>query len=169
VGNDPYSFVARARGEGRQLYVKTHEMPTSRHLPVIYVVRDGRSAVVSHLHYLRQVLGHEVTLSDVIGGRMGPLWSHHVHAWALAPRTNRLVVRYEKMAAGDEETIHAIAGFIGVPQRRPFDVSFAQMNALAPAFFRRGSDAANIAEMDEEALALFARLHGETLRDPGYS
>jgi len=169
VGDDPHSFVARAQAQGRQLYVKTHEMPPSRHLPVICVVRDGRSAVVSHLHYLRQVLGHEVSLSDVIGGRMGPLWSHHVRAWALAPRTNRLVVRYEKLAAGDEETIQAIAGFIGAPQHRPFDVSFAQMNALAPTFFRRGSDAANIAEMDAEAHEMFDRLHGETLRDLGYS
>jgi hypothetical protein len=50
-------------------------------------------------------LGHEIGLPDVIGGRMGPLWSHHVKAWALAPRANRLVVRYEKLAAGDEKTI----------------------------------------------------------------
>jgi len=169
VGSDPHSFVARARAQGRQLYVKTHELPPARHLPVIYIVRDGRSAVVSHLHYLRQVLGHEISLPDVIGGRMGPLWSHHVRAWALAPRANRLVVRYEKLAAGDEETLHAIAGFIGAPQHRPFDVPFARMNALAPTFFRRGSDAANIAEMGEEAQALFERLHGQALRDLGYS
>jgi hypothetical protein len=169
VGDDPHSFVARAQAQGRQLYVKTHELPPSRHLPVIYVVRDGRSAVVSHLHYLRQVLGHDVGLADVIGGRMGPLWSTHVRAWALEPRAKRLVVRYEKLAAADEESLRGIAAFIGVPQIKSFDVSFAQMNALAPTFFRRGSDAANIAEMDEEAQALFQRLHGETLRDLGYS
>ncbi len=169
VGQDPYSFVARAQAEGRRrLYVKTHEMPPSRHLPVIYVVRDGRSAMVSHLHYLRQILGHEVVLADVIGGRMGPLWSDHVRAWALEPRANRLVVRYEKLAAADAETLSAIAAFIGLPQQQPFDVPFARMNALAPAFFRRGSDAANIAEMDPDARALFERLHGQTLRELGY-
>jgi hypothetical protein len=43
------------------------------------------------------------------------------------------------------------------------------MNAVNPVFFRRGSDAANIAEMDEEAQALFERLHGQTLRDMGYA
>jgi len=43
------------------------------------------------------------------------------------------------------------------------------MNALAPSFFRCGSDAANIAEMDASEQALFERLHGETLRDLGYS
>jgi hypothetical protein len=42
------------------------------------------------------------------------------------------------------------------------------MNALASSFFRRGSDAANIAEMGEEAQALFERLHGQALRDLGY-
>jgi hypothetical protein len=169
VGDDPYAFVARAQAEHRRLYVKTHEMPPARHQPVIYVVRDGRSAIVSHLHYLRQVLGHEVTLADVIGGRMGPLWSNHVRAWALEPRENRLVVRYEKLAAADDETLNAIAAFIEAPQRKPFDVSFARMNAINPVFFRRGSDAANIAEMDEEEQALFEHLHGEVLRDMAYA
>lgn len=169
VGDDPHRFVAQAQAQGRRLYVKTHELPPARHLPVIYIVRDGRSAVVSHFHYLRQVMGHELQLADVIGGRMGPLWSDHVRAWALQPRANRLVVRYENLAAGNEASLHDIGAFIGVPQRKPFDISFARMNALAPSFFRRGSDAANIAEMDAAAQALFERLHGQTLRDLGYS
>jgi Sulfotransferase domain len=169
VGDDPFAFVARARKEGRWLYVKTHEMPQRQHRPVIYVVRDGRAAVVSYLHYLRQVLGHEVDLANVIDGRMGPLWSDHVRAWALEPRANRLVVRYERLAAADEETLKAIAGFIGAPQRKSHDLSFARLNAMNPVFFRRGSDAANIAEMDQEAQALFERLHGQTLREIGYA
>ena len=168
VGDDPHSFVTRAQKEGRRLYVKTHEMPPTKHQPVIYVVRDGRSAMVSHLHYLRQVLGHDVGLADVIGGRMGPLWSAHVRAWALEPRQNRLVLRYEKLAVGDADSLGAIAAFTGAPQQRPFDLSFARLNAMAPAFFRRGSDAANIAEMDDQARALFERLHGRTLRALGY-
>jgi hypothetical protein len=168
IGDDPYSFMARARASGRRLYVKTHELPPSHHLPVIYVVRDGRSAIVSHLHFLRQVLGHEITLADVMGGRMGPLWSEHVRAWALEPRKNRLVVRYEKLATADEESLHAISAFIGRPQLKPFDLSFARLNELDPTFFRRGSDAANIGEMDAGEQALFDRLHGETLRALGY-
>lgn len=168
VGDDPHAFVARAKAEGRRLFVKTHELPPRRDLPAIYVVRDGRSASVSHLHYLRQVLGHDVTLADVIEGRMGPLWSAHVRAWALEPRANRLVLRYEKLAAGDAESLRAIADFIGRPLLGPPDVSFARLNALNPAFFRKGSDAANIAEMDDAARGLFERLHGETLRALGY-
>ncbi len=168
VGNDPEALVARARAEGRRLYVKTHELPPRQHMPVIYVVRDGRSASVSHLHYLCQVLGHDVTLADVISGRMGPLWSAHVRAWALTPRANRLVLRYERLAAGDAESLCAIADFIGRPPIAPPDISFARLNALNPAFFRKGSDAANIAEMDEASQALFERLHGETLRALGY-
>ena len=168
VGDNPRSFVARAQAEGRRLYVKTHELPPGRHLPVIYVVRDGRSAVVSYLHYLRQVLGHEVALTDVISGRMGPLWSAHVRGWALEPRQNRLVVRYEKLAAGDAESLNAIAAFIGRPLQNLPAMSFARLNELNPSFFRRGSDAANIAELDGEAATLFERLHGETLRAMGY-
>jgi len=78
-------------------------------------------------------------------------------------------VRYEKLAAADDESLRAISDFIGVPASKPFDVSFARLNALNPLFFRRGSDAANIAEMDDDARALFERLHGETLRALGYA
>ena len=82
------------------------------------------------------------------------------------PRT--LTLRYEKLAAGDAATLAAIAEFTGRPQTGPFDISFAQLNAIDPAFFRRGSDAANIAEMDADARALFERLHGATLHALGY-
>jgi hypothetical protein len=169
VGDDPRGFVANARAEGRRLYVKTHEMPPRRPMPAIYVVRDGRSAVVSHYHYMREIQGQELTLRDVISGRMGPLWSVHVRAWALEPRQNRLVVRYEKLAAGDPDTLKRIAVFIGRPAQRPLDIEFARLNAMMPAFFRRGSDAANIAEMTRDDAALFERVQGDALHALGYA
>jgi len=47
-------------------------------------------------------------------------------------------------------------------------VSFARLHARSPAFFRRGSDRENIAEMNREELDLFQSLHGEVLRQMGY-
>jgi hypothetical protein len=78
------------------------------------------------------------------------------------------VVRYEDLAAGDAPALAAISAFIGQPQQKPFDISFAQLHALSPAFFRRGSDPANIAELDAPATELFEQLHGQTMRALGY-
>jgi hypothetical protein len=105
VGHNARQFVALARRAGRSLYVKTHELPPADHHPAIYVVRDGRSAVVSHTHYLRDVLGRDISLADVIAGKAGLSWSHHVRAWAMPARANTLVVRYEDLAAGRRDTL----------------------------------------------------------------
>ena len=151
---------------GRSLYVKTHEMPPADKHPAIYVVRDGRSAMVSHAHYFREILGRNITLAEVIEGKTGQSWSQHVRAWT--PRPHTLLVRYEDLAAGDPGVLKKISAFIGKPLVHDFDISFETLHALSPAFFRSGSDSANILEMDGEAQRLFERLHGETLRALGY-
>lgn len=166
VGDDVPGFIARATGAGRSLYVKTHEMPPADRHPAIYVVRDGRSAVVSHAHYIREILGRAIELADVIEGKAGHSWSRHVRAWGGRPHT--LLVRYEDLASGNAATLKKIADFIGKPQLHSFDISFEALRAISPAFFRSGSDSANILEMDGEAMRLFERLHGETLRALGY-
>jgi hypothetical protein len=168
VGADPHGFIARAQQSGRTLYVKTHELPTDDHNPTIYIVRDGRSAVVSHAHFIREILGRDVTLADVIRGWQGTHWSRHVKAWAPPARPATLVVRYEDLAAGEPKTLAAISAFIGRPQRQAFDISFDRLHALSPNFFRSGSDAANIAELDAPAARLFEQQHGDTLRALGY-
>lgn len=168
VGDDPQAFVRQAQRQARSLYVKTHELPGADSHPAICVVRDGRSALVSHWHYLREILQRDVTLADVIRGRYGLSWSQQVQAWALSGRADTLVLRYEALAAGDETALRTLSAFIGRPQAKDFDISFARLHGLYPAFFRRGSDAANIAEMDEAARRLFDDLHGATLDRLGY-
>lgn len=168
VGNDPRHFVEDARRQARSLYVKTHELPGRDAHPAIYVVRDGRSSVVSYRHYLRGVLGRETSLSDVIRGEGTPSWSEHVEAWALSGRPNTLVVRYENLAVADPRTLQQVAAFLDRPLLQAFDISFDRLHALNPHFFRRGSDAANISEMDAVSLRLFEQLHGATLRRIGY-
>jgi hypothetical protein len=166
VGPDVQAFLRNARAQRRDLYVKTHELPGADHHPAIYILRDGRSALVSRWHYQRDMLGRTGTLADVIAGVGAESWSAHARAWV--GRRGTLVVRYEKLIAGDAATLARIADFLGRPQIAPFDISFRRLNAMNPSFFRSGSDAANIAQMDGAALALFERLHGETLRALGY-
>jgi hypothetical protein len=168
VGDDPLQFVRHARQDCRQLYVKTHGLPPPDQHRAIYIVRDGRSAVVSHAHFLREVLYRDVTLADVICGNIGIDWSRHVRAWTMPPRPGTLILRYEDLVSGDDKTLEALSAFTGVKQQQGFDISFALLHALDPGYFRRGCDRANIAEMDAEASLLFAQYHGSTLRALGY-
>jgi len=168
IGSNARQFVAMARRAGRNLYVKTHEPPAADQRPAIYVVRDGRSAVVSHTHYLREVLHRDVSLADVITGKAGQSWSQHVRAWAMPLRANTLVVRYENLTTARPDVLAQIAGFIGRPLQRGFDLSFDHLHALHPAFFRRGCDAANIAEMKGASSRLFDQHHGDMLRAMGF-
>jgi len=121
---------------------------------------------VSHTHYLCDHFGHALSFAEVIAGKMGVTWSQHVQAWMNRPQT--LVLRYEDLAAGDPDSLAAISAFTGVSQSNEFHVSFRRLQGLQPDFFRRGSDEANISELDPESAQLFERLHGETLRAVGY-
>ena len=167
VGPDVQAFIRNARAQGRRLFVKTHELPGADHHPAIHMVRDGRSALVSRRHYQRDILDQPRPLADIIAEPGAGSWSAHVKAWMIRPNT--LTLRYEKLAAGDPVPLAAIADFTGRPQIAPFDISFARLHAMDPAFFRAGNDAANIAEMTGEDRALFERLHGQTLRTLGYA
>ena len=169
IGDDPKGFIAAARRSGRDLYVKTHELPPPDRHPAIYVVRDGRSAMVSHAHYMREFFHRDVTLVDIIAGTLGVSWSRHVNAWVMGGRPNLLVVRYEDLAVGKAETLAAISAFIARPLIDAYDIQFDRLHALDPVFFRRGSDQANIGELVGEARVLFERLHGPTLHALGYA
>ena len=81
VSDNPMDFIADARQADRH--------------PAIYVVRDGRSTVVSHAHYVREILGRDITLADVVEGNAGKSWSQHVKAWT--PRPHTLLFRYEDL------------------------------------------------------------------------
>jgi hypothetical protein len=168
VGPDPQLFLNVARQNKRSLFVKTHELPGRDNHRAIYVLRDGRSSVVSHYHYLTDILHKKVSLADVILGKCGVAWSDHVDAWTAIEKPDILVVRFEDLAAGNIQTLERISHFIGRPVFREFGISFRRLHAQCPLFFRSGSDRANIAELQGKDLELFEELHGSTLRRMGY-
>lgn len=169
AGRDARAFVANARRADRGLFVKTHEAPPNDVNPAIYIVRDGRAAVVSHMHYLREVVGIHVELRDVIDGKLSLSWGDHVRTWAFGGRPNTLVVRFEDLAAGTSATLRDISAFTGLPLLKDFDVTFDMLHARSPLFFRCGSNDDNISEMSTEDLEWFEARHGDMLRRMGYA
>lgn len=167
-GQSREEFVARATMSEGTFYVKTHELPTDD-APALYMVRDGRSAIVSQWHYARTFWEDVPTLEDVLrGDSWAGSWSAHVRAWALSGRPRTLVLRYEDLVVGREETLDALAGFIGRAPLAPFDISFAELHAVYPEFFRGGSNERNLRELPPELDSLFNDLHGDAFKVLGY-
>ena len=161
-------FVAGATTSEERHYVKTHGYPTDDQ-PALYVVRDGRSSVVSYWHYRNEIVGSSCALEDVVlGDDFVGLWSEHVASWAFSKRPNTLVLRYEDLTAGDPKALASIGEFLGLEPIAAFDVDFQALHAAAPKFFRSGSNAKNIEELDASCPALFDALHGETMKKLGY-
>lgn len=167
----PAEFVARATASDETFLVKTHGPPVDD-APAIYVVRDGRSACVSYLHWIRRYLPDlGVTLGDVVAGRIDHgSWSAHLEDWAPRTRPRTLFLTFEEVVAPTPATLAALSAVIGVAPRSADAVpSFGALNAREPGFFRAGSDARNIAELAGDDLDLFWWLHGPAMVAYGYA
>lgn len=163
------TFLEEARASSHLHLVKTHHAPQDD-AAAIYLVRDGRSAAVSFFHLLRDLRGREgVTLEQVIeGGTPFGSWGGHLDAWQPHDRPRTLIVRFEDLADRPQEAIRSIAGFLDRSPVAAWHNDLDRLQDLFPGFFRGGSDAANLAEMDEACRSLFAARHGGWLRRFGY-
>jgi hypothetical protein len=106
-------FYSKASLSSDIYLVKTH-LPPRDDQPAIYVVRDGRSAIMSYFHYHRRFLPEvkrsliELVLGcDYYGG-----WSTHYVSWSPFRRGRTLIVRYEDLVSGADAVICRIAEFI---------------------------------------------------------
>lgn len=167
---DPQDFVAQARASDRLELVKTHERPSGAD-PAIYLVRDGRSSLISYYHYIRNVEGQDCSLADVIrGGVYGGSWSEHIYDWAPERRERTLLVRFENLVGDPERELQRIGQFLSLEPQASDVASFQRLNKIFPEFFRSGSDAANIREMEDSGLEdLFWRWHTPMMVRMGYA
>jgi len=139
---------AQAALEGDSwIAVKTHDYPADD-APAIYVVRDGRSALISYLHYLNDHELRSIPFEDVIEGRVWPgSWSAHFAAWHPLDRPNTLLLRYENLKDDIDAVVDQIGSFLKVTPRRPFLNEFSTLKTFLPTFFRGADDRRNIEEM----------------------
>jgi hypothetical protein len=157
-------FVALARMKARRFFIKTHGRPEDNEAKAIYVVRDGRAAIVSYFHFVKDILKRDVSLAQIVKGEIwGGGWTDNVRAWTFSNRPNTIVLRFEDLIMREAESVERIADFIGLPIRSHPSIDFSELHAVAPAFFRRGSNDSNIAELDATCAGLFWSLHGETM------
>lgn len=158
--------LIRAAQQSPDVHVlKTHEAPPTDD-PVLHIVRDGRAAVVSYCHYLRDIEGIDVPVEQVLRGEVyAGSWSDHFRT--LSAYDNRLMVRYEDIVADPDGMAQQIGAFIGRPPSGTFDLSFDQMKATHPRFFRSGRNDTNVAELAPH-MDLYRQLHGDVAAELGY-
>jgi hypothetical protein len=164
-------FYEAKRESPDLVFVKTHDRPIDSG-PAIYIVRDGRSAIVSWYNMLVSFRKRtDISISDIIvgDGVVYGDWSSHIGNWGPSERPATLLLRYDDLLARTPAALEKIAGFITKPQCAPWIDRFSVLHSLMPEFFHRGSDEANFDQMSEEETALFWKTHGACMRDFGFA
>jgi len=134
------------KGEGHQLLVKTHA-PYHKDFSCdksIYVCRDGRAALRSHASYIKNfsidmrdpfaILRQLIVCGDLFAG----YWTDHVLNWNQRHEDGVLFIKFEDMVTTPQRTLQSISDFLEVPIQNEDVISFEELHALCPTFFRRG-------------------------------
>ncbi len=163
-------------------FAKTHNLPGDDEYPALYLLRDGRDALVSYAWY--SLLLHEgrtkdsvtpddfhTALRNIMLDRRSPygVWSQHVLAWINRPRT--AVIRFEDLIrtpapclarAVEQLRLDLPVAPVGaVPE-------FRELQALKPRFYRRGEVGSWRDEFPKDLLETFWLEHGDGMRAAGY-
>jgi hypothetical protein len=170
MGMKARDFVRESKESSDVRFLKTHSPPLDGS-PAIYVVRDGRAAVVSYFRYLKDVRDRaDVAMRDVIEGRnvYFSSWSGSLREWNPLVRPKTLLLRYEDLVDDAETAITQIGEFTGLSPVSAWENEFERMRTLYPEFFRAGSNQKNIAALRGDELEMFWALHGEMMDSMRY-
>ena len=182
--------------------IKTHLLPSE--LPegvrvedghvAVYLVRDGRDAVVSGAHHRKSLAAphsdFEVNLCEAIvapgNSHFGGGWSQHVEKWT---EVAQVVIRFEDLVEDPVREIEKLRPFFDLPEPALDQIpTFQQLKSgdaeygttplnpkwqlspseVADRNFRRGKVGSWRDEMPPELHELFWVLHGETMERWGY-
>lgn len=175
--------------------VKTHVLPdqltpADADIPAVYLVRDGRDALVSLAWHRSNIIApgssFKENLVNAIRASKGSYfggWSKHVQDWT---RRASIVIRFEELIQKPLECIERIRPWLPLPPPRTdkvptfkdlksseFEFRNSNLNAWATPgirahFFRKGKVGAWHDEMPRWMQWLFYFYHGDTLRQLGY-
>jgi hypothetical protein len=143
--------------------VKTHEHKQDAQ-PAIYVVRDGRTAIVS----LWEFYDRRIPLKTLIEGthQFGK-WQDHLQAWDYSRRPKTLFLRYEDLLLNLEQTLKLLSDFLQhqiLSHDLPARESIANQDGR---WVRSGVEQADT-RLSGDLLELFNNLHAEGLKRAGY-
>ena len=158
-------------------FVKTHGLPADDS-PAVYVVRDGRDALVSYAHFIRTYEppdSHGASFEDLLAMLIGSTghfggWSGNVREWR-ARRAPTVWLRYEDLVRRPLELLDEALDRLhtGVRRANHGTVAFDDLHARWPDFFRKGKSGSWRQEMNPALQRLFWEHHHEAMFACGYS
>lgn len=157
----------------------------------IYVVRDGRDAIVSYWHFCNQRDGTAIPFSEFIEASAGAQhsygkWSEHVQSWLDAELDAKLVIRYEdllsdtafwlkkalafaEIQASDEVVAQAVQRASFNSMRNLENSKGFNLDQLKNVdFVRKGKAGSWVETFGPEDIEKFVRFHGAAIRELGY-
>jgi len=171
------------------VFFKSHHLPRPAYRRVVYLLRDGRDAMVSYFHHYN-ALNPPVDFPTLIrkAPRLEARWHEHVERWHANPYGAAMItVRYEDLKRAPVDGLRRVAEFAGVPttdgqlQRAVAGAAFEQQQKREATrgwehrnwpkdqrFVRRGTVGSHRDEMPADARALFTAEAGATLQKYGY-
>lgn len=174
------------------VFFKSHALPAPEFRRVIYLLRDGRDAMVSYYHFLQATLKRDLDFLATVqtGEHFFPCkWHEHVRQWLeVNPHGSRiLTVRYEDLKRDPVDGLRRMCEFAGLERdQRALEAaagkaSFASMRKREERlgwsgdwpkdkrFVRRGVAGSYVDEMPLAVQQAFWREAGPTLIKLGYA
>lgn len=165
----PWSEAYQRMKQSDKIYfVKTHDIEDDGS-KTIYIVRDGRSAIVSYWHYLKDYRKKELSLSDIISGFV-PFgsWGGHLDEWNPLKRSDTLLIQFESLVNNPVKEIRRIKEFTGLKITGTWKNDFEYFHKINPYFFRAGHIEDGNDEINGDDLDLFCALHGDWMETFNY-
>lgn len=176
---------------GIPMFFKSHHLPVSEYRRVVYLLRDGRDAMVSYWHQLNAIEGKEIDFLEMIQSGYGLFpcrWHEHVDRWLSNPyNAAMIVVKYEDMRRNPAHELNRFCEFVGIERGESLlnqvieSSSFSKMRERElvfgwdyPAwpkdkfFVRRGQVGSYVDEMPPDVLDAFLRQAAAALKKCGY-
>ncbi len=158
---------AECRASADCHFIKTHEPWDDRFAEdrAIYLIRDGRDALLSYWHFHREYWGAEITMADLIEGkRFAGRWCDHAMGWKPDKRDNVLLLRFEELVSDPGRAVEMISDFICVAAKPSEAPTFEKLNAMNGRFFRKGRTIGGDGALGVDDRNRFWALHGDAMR-----
>ena len=166
------SFYRYASNSKKIFLVKTHQPPRDSQ-PVIYVVRDGRSAIESYVNFHKDFVNKTncpSIMQLIIGDDYYGNWSSHYLEWSSRVEGELMLLRFEELGCANSQLLERIGLFINFEgEIRTFNNPLKNLNLIEPKFFRASKTVfERSSEWTEELEMLFIVLHGDLLIELDY-
>lgn len=98
-------------------FFKSHDLPKPAYKKVIYIMRDGREALLSYYHMMKN-MGKPVSLDDLYSDKIklfDATWSEHIKQWENNPyKAEILWVKFEDLKANKFNELKRICAFLNI-------------------------------------------------------